>query len=76
MQQESEGRNFLLGATGVFKLSPPVSIFMVFSLTKDLCEKSGQSVLDMFLNLRSLMIFFILRKLKEIVVGDQDLREE
>ena len=77
MQQESEGSNFLLAAAEVFKQSPSVLIFRVFSLTKDFCQKSGQSVLDMFLSLRSLIALFILRKGKEIIVEDQeDLREQ
>lgn len=77
MQQESEGSNFLLAAAEVFKQSPPVSIFSVFSLTKGFCQKSGQSVLDMFLSLRSLIVLFILWKGEEIIVeGQKNLREE
>lgn len=77
MQQESERINFLLAADKVLKQSPPASIFRMFSLTKDFCQKPGQPVLDMFLSLRSLTVLFILRKGKEIIVEDQeDLREE
>lgn len=77
MQQESEGGNFLLAAAEIFKQSPPVPIFRVFSLTKDVYQKSGKSVLDMLLSPRSLIVLLILRKGKEIIAEDQeDLREE
>lgn len=77
MQQEFEGSNFLRAAAEVFKQSPLGSIFRVFSLTKDSCQKSKQSVLDILLSIRSLIVHLILRKGKEIIAEDkEDLREE
>lgn len=53
------------------------SIFGVFSLTKGSCQKSKQSVLDMLLSKRSLIVLLTLSKGKEIIAEDkEDLREE
>lgn len=77
MQQEFEGSNFLRAAAEVFKQSPLGSIFRVFSLTKDSCQKSKQSVLDVLLSIRNLIDLLILWAGKEIIAKDKkDLREE
>lgn len=76
MQQEFEGSNFLWAAAEVFKQSPLGSIFRVFSLTKDSCQKSKQSVLDVLLSIRNLIDLLILWAGKEIIAKDKkDLRE-
>lgn len=67
MQQEFEGSNFLRAAAKILKQSPLGSIFRVFSLTKDSCQKSKQSVLDVLLSIRNLIDLLILWAGKEII---------
>lgn len=67
MQEEFEGSNFLWAAAEVCKQSPLRSIFRVFSLTKVSCQKSKQSVLDILLSIRSVIVLLILKKGKEII---------
>lgn len=67
MQEEFEGSNFLQAAAEVFKQSPLGSIFSVFSLTKESCQKSKQSILDILFSIRSGIVLLILKKGKEII---------
>lgn len=67
MQEEFEGSNFLRAAAEVFKQSPLGSIFRVFSLTKESCQKSKQSILDILFSIRSGIVRLILKKGKEII---------
>lgn len=76
MQQEFEGSNFLQAAAEVFKQSPLGSIFRVFSLTKDSCQKSKQSVLDVLLSIRNLIDLLILWAGKEIIAKDKKYLRE
>lgn len=72
MQEEFEGSNFVWVAAEVFKQNPLEPIFWLFTLTKNSCQKSKQSFLDILLSIRSLIVLLILRKDKEIIAEDKE----